>query len=44
MRKNRRFSEIILDNLKAEEKRDARQSMMAFWLALPLVLIQLWII
>ena len=44
MRKNRRFSEIILDNLKAEERKDERQSMMAFWLALPLAIIQLLII
>ena len=44
MRRNRRFSEIILDNLKAEEKRDARQSMMAFWIALPLAIAQLILI
>ena len=44
MRRNRRFSEIILDNLKAEERKDARQSMMAFWLALPLAIVQLLII
>lgn len=44
MRRNRRFSEIILDNLKAEERKDARQSMAAFWLALPLAIVQLWIL
>lgn len=44
MRRNRRFSEIILDNLKAEERKDARQSMTAFWLALPLAIIQLILI
>lgn len=44
MRRNRRFSEIILDNLKAEERKDERQSMMAFWLALPLAIVQLWIL
>jgi hypothetical protein len=44
MRRNRRFSEIILDNLKAEERKDAKQSMMAFWLALPLAIVQLILI
>ena len=44
MKKNRRFSEIILDNLKAEERKEERQIMAAFWLALPLAIVQLWIL
>lgn len=44
MRRNRRFSEIILDNLKAEERKDERQSMAAFLIALPLAIVQLLIL
>lgn len=44
IKRNRRFIEIIAERHEAEERKDAKQSMMAFWLALPLAIAQLILI
>lgn len=44
MRRNRRFIEILAEREARKERKDARQSMMAFWLALPLAIAQLILI
>ena len=44
IKRNRRFIEIIAERHETQERRNARQSMMAFWLALPLAIAQLILI
>lgn len=44
IKRNRRFIEIIAERHAMQERKDERQSMAAFWLALPLAIVQLWII
>ena len=44
IKRNRRFIEIIAERHETQERRNAKQSMMAFWLALPLAIAQLILI
>ena len=44
MRRNRRFVEILAEREARKDARQERQSMMAFWIALPLAIVQLLII
>ena len=44
IKRNRRFIEIIAERHETQERRNARQSMMAFWIALPLAIAQLILI
>lgn len=44
IKRNRRFIEILAERQARLERKEERQSMAAFWLALPLAIVQLILI